>query len=147
MKPGTLRDYLCLCVIIIVFIIIEYTEFLLPLAFHGATVYFLVVEINQTMNSPTEVQKDADKGTLIAGTVFAILTTIAVAVMAWFWCRFTRPSSELDNEEAREAARQRQEREQHDHEEQLERERQSELLYASLFNFPKTAYSAIEPIN
>ena len=147
MRPGTVKDYLCLCVFLIVFVIIEYTGFFLPLIFHGATVYFLVVEIDQTINSPTELQKDANKGALIAGAVFAVLTTVAVAVMAWFWCRFTRPSSELDYEEARREAEERAEREERDLEEQLQRQRRNEMLYASLFDFPKTGYSAIEPVN
>ena len=98
-------------------------------------------------NSPTELQKDANKGALIAGAVFAVLTTVAVAVMAWFWCRFTRPSSELDYEEARREAEERAEREERDLEEQLQRQRRNEMLYASLFDFPKTGYSAIEPVN
>ena len=37
-------------------------------------------------NSPTEIHKELDKGPLIAGTVFSILSTTAVAVMAVLWC-------------------------------------------------------------
>lgn len=82
-----------ICILIIVYLVIEYTGFIVPLLVHGVTACLLMVEINNTVNSPTEVQEargeETNKAAIIAGAVFAVLSTLAVAILAMLWCRIT----------------------------------------------------------
>ena len=136
-----------LCIFVIVFAIIEYTGFVVPLFFHGYTAYLLVTETRDIINSPTEDQKSLDKGPLIAGTVFSILSTLAVSVMAVLWCCVACSPTVLETCLENGTRRRIEEREAQPQREQEQRERDAEeelyknisTQYPSYSAFPSTS--------
>lgn len=101
-------------------LIIETTGFVVPLTIQAVTAYLLFEETYPLFKSfPDE---KLDKGTIVTAAIFSILATLAVAVMALFWCCCTRSSGDWFECRWKSTSRTEAEREQEERQRQEERE-------------------------